>query len=958
LGGLLSVGTTNNATNLSLTNSPTTINNKLLLVSNNSQNSSISSGTIIYGSSATLEYQGGSLQTTTSGEFPASSGPYHLLINNSNGVALHASRTLNGTLYLSAGNFSIGNNTLSLNGLITKTSGNLVGGSTSNLTFGGSGTATTLPAITLNNLTINRGNGINLGGNVTLEGTLSLQNGALPIGNYTMNLNGAITKTSGTLTGGNTSTIIFGGSGAATGLYAITLHTLTINRLNGINMLGNVTIKNILNLTSGTFSIGNNTLYLDGFINQTSGLLGGGLGSNIEIGENAVSVSLSSMVLQHLTINRIAGVTMTGDISVYGNLTLTNGSFSIGNNTLTIYGFIVQTGGLLTGGLLSNLTFQDNTAPTSFPSITLNDLSVFRSGGVELAGDVNVTGNLTIEGGTLETNGWFLTTGTQTNINTDGILWINANAQLKIASGTEIDVNSGGMIKIAGEYASPAVVTQSGTSKGYYGFTVNENGVISAQYGLFEYMNLDGIYVAEGALVDESNSFDYCTFQQGEPGGQLLTIENNEDIVIHSANFPENTWGSTYNAGKSVDAGSVYFENVSGLFAGEAYENDPFDRINWPAAGVTQELDIPAGWSGISTCIIPSYPKVEIMFQPIVNELVLLYNFTGQYWPDQGINTLKNWDVSSGYVIKTTDDVSLTVSGYEILEKTVTLSQGWNLIPVYSLAPASEILESLPGFVVAKGIATGEILWPAYNIGTLEFLNVGKAYYVYTTQPGIITYPDSRNFTKSKNPMPARIMTPWNDVTFTPVTHLVAFNNPELLFEIGDIVGGFTTEGLCAGVAEITDNSLPFALSLNGDDALTAETDGFVNGEIISYQLYRPTTDEIFELVAIYNPGMNPGNFESNGLSEVTQVKMTATGLNSPSLSALKTYPNPTHGIFTISGFIKNATIEIMNTFGEKIYRNEMNLPAKVDLSGHLNGVYFIKVEVENKVFFEKLVKN
>jgi len=141
------------------------------------------------------------------------------------------------------------------------------------------------------------------------------------------------------------------------------------------------------------------------------------------------------------------------------------------------------------------------------------------------------------------------------------------------------------MIKIMGEYASPAVVTQSGISKGYYGFSVNENGTIAAQYGLFEYMNQDGIYVAEGALVDESNSFDYCTFQQGEPGGQLLTIDNDEDIEIQNAIFPENTWGSSYNVGKSTDAGSVYFDNATGLFAGEAFENDPYDRINWSGGG-------------------------------------------------------------------------------------------------------------------------------------------------------------------------------------------------------------------------------------------------------------------------------------------------------------------------------------------------------------------------------------
>jgi len=211
---------------------------------------------------------------------------------------------------------------------------------------------------------------------------------------------------------------------------------------------------------------------------------------------------------------------------------------------------------------------------------------------------------------------------------------------------------------------------------------------------------------------------------------------------------------------------------------------------------------------------------------------------------------------------------------------------------------------------------------------------------------------------KSKNAVAYRISTPWIEVIFTPVSHLVAFNIPENPFEAGDIIGGFTMDGLCAGAVEITEKSIPFAISLNGDDELTPEADGFINTETISYQLYRPATGEIFDLRVTYNPGMNSGNFESNGLSEVTQVKMSPTGLASPSESLLKIYPNPSHGIFTITGFINTANIEIMNAVGEQIYRNETTLPVSLDLSGRPKGVYLLKVETDNRVFFEKIVIN
>src|SRR5205807_8292437 len=69
------------------------------------------------------------------------------------------------------------------------TSGTLTGGATSNITFGGSGASTTLPAVSggLNNLTITRPNGITVGGAVAVGGTLSTAAGVSGAGNLTIN---------------------------------------------------------------------------------------------------------------------------------------------------------------------------------------------------------------------------------------------------------------------------------------------------------------------------------------------------------------------------------------------------------------------------------------------------------------------------------------------------------------------------------------------------------------------------------------------------------------------------------------------------------------------------------------------------------------------------------------------------------------------------------------------------
>ncbi len=73
---------------------------------------SLNGHTLKYGINSSLNYSGISPQTTTDAEFPSSGGPNNLLINNSMGVTLHASRSINGSLTINGGNLFLGANTL------------------------------------------------------------------------------------------------------------------------------------------------------------------------------------------------------------------------------------------------------------------------------------------------------------------------------------------------------------------------------------------------------------------------------------------------------------------------------------------------------------------------------------------------------------------------------------------------------------------------------------------------------------------------------------------------------------------------------------------------------------------------------------------------------------------------------------------------------------------------------
>jgi len=58
---------------------------------------------ITFGGSSTLEFAGSSAQTSNNVDFPASSGPFNLIINNASGVTLHAARTIGGAAAFTSG---------------------------------------------------------------------------------------------------------------------------------------------------------------------------------------------------------------------------------------------------------------------------------------------------------------------------------------------------------------------------------------------------------------------------------------------------------------------------------------------------------------------------------------------------------------------------------------------------------------------------------------------------------------------------------------------------------------------------------------------------------------------------------------------------------------------------------------------------------------------------------------
>lgn len=329
-----------------------------------------------------VDYVGGSAQVLSGITY----GP--LRINNGSGVTLNTgTATVNGTLTLTAGALIAGaGTTLVINNGTSVAAGTIGGATTSTVNYGqgsngqvvlsgnygnlifsnfnktlspsigiagtftpGSGTPTvtgntinfngsllqTIPVFPYNNLQLNNAAGGNLGGNVTVNGTLTLSSGALGVGTNTLILNNGSSATGGSLSSAATGTVNYNqGSNGQTVLNANYGH-LTFSNFNKVLPTAFVGIAGVFTPGSGTPSVLGNVIVFNGTAAQ----------------------AIPVFPYDGLSLNNAAGATLAGNTTVTAGLTLTAGVLTTGaGNTLTVDtgGTTSRTSGYVTGNLRKN----------------------------------------------------------------------------------------------------------------------------------------------------------------------------------------------------------------------------------------------------------------------------------------------------------------------------------------------------------------------------------------------------------------------------------------------------------------------------------------------------------------------------------------------------------------------------------------------------------------------------
>jgi hypothetical protein len=398
-------------------------------------------------------------------------------------------------------------------------------------------------------------------------------------------------------------------------------------------------------------------------------------------------------------------------------------------------------------------------------------------------------------------------------------------------------------------------------------------------------------------------------------------------------------------------------------------ETLPISMIN------NQPITAASGWSGVSSWLQPDEPDIEQIMEPVVNDLVVMYNLTdGIYFPSNNINTLVNWNHKSGYITKTSQEIIFGFCGSEGQNKEINLMAGWNVIPVLSnqAIPVSDVLGALgSNLVLAKEIAGYRVYYPAFSISTLNMLEPTKAYFVKVLSACTITFPDFDNGMKGELPeFFVNPVSPWNPIYKTPESHVFCFSNPlDYGFITGDIVGAFDQNGICSGVIEVIDENQPFVLSAFGNDETTPEKDGLIAGELVSLRLWRPSNGETYNLnVSFTDNSPSQGNFVVHGISIIKNAALGSLGtqvnnfLNGLELSV---YPNPTKDILKVvmtGDVMINGSTVLTDSKGQVISKsgfihNESISRLNFNISSYAPGIYYLRFVSENYFNILKIVK-
>jgi hypothetical protein len=406
----------------------------------------------------------------------------------------------------------------------------------------------------------------------------------------------------------------------------------------------------------------------------------------------------------------------------------------------------------------------------------------------------------------------------------------------------------------------------------------------------------------------------------------------------------------------SVGGGKVYsaqaaYAPVGGLIQNtDKYSTNGISQLATLIAGTTNLCqDVRAGWSLISSSLLPSNSLLDSIFRSVNSDVIIVKN--GQqkaFIPSLGINAIGSWASTEGYQVKMANARALCLTGQKIVPwaLSIPLPQGWSILPFVrdGEMPIATALANVVADVVIVKDQDAKAYIPSIGVNGIGTMKQGQAYQIKMASSHTITYPSvSASTSKISQVIPdpgsshAISSTLWF-YTNTGVSHTLVIPSgvtptiSGLQVAPGDYVGVFYDSSgtlACAGYAA-WNGSGPIAVSAFGDDPTTSAKDGLANGEAIRWKVLRASDSHEFNANASYvAPGglgglvSDSGRYVTNGISALTGLSASLTdvslGETPDAFALLQNYPNPFNPTTRIAYGLpvaSNVRLTVLNTLG------------------------------------------
>jgi len=373
------------------------------------------------------------------------------------------------------------------------------------------------------------------------------------------------------------------------------------------------------------------------------------------------------------------------------------------------------------------------------------------------------------------------------------------------------------------------------------------------------------------------------------------------------------------------------------------------------------------GWNSMSTYLIPEVTDIENMFDPIVDELIIIRDLENIYWPAENINTIVNYDNTTGYVIKVLDDVEFILCGNNFASKQITLAPGWHYLPVLSECDVNVedlINEYTDNVVIIQDLMGVNMYWPAMGIFTLENLISGASYKIKIENEMSLSFPvcseksEITDFTQTNN-----MSTPWGNISLTPFSQINVFTDQsksELLD--GDIIGAFDQNNNVYGTLEVNKKLNNQAMVLFGNCFTSESKTGFDQEDEIFFKVFRPNTLEEFETYLSYDKSSEnlTGKFILGSSAIITKMDLFGEDIKNSPNASINIYPNPTCNkvkCILFGNYDNDAELTIFDSKGNKLVTKKFKGSFEMNISNLEPSIYYLIVKSENFIKSEKLIK-